>query len=61
MADYLFCQKKRNTPRISVRICQEKCSFKDECKEYLAHIKESVPGNRISVSLENTSIAQANC
>jgi hypothetical protein len=37
MADYVFCPKKKNTPRIDVRICQNRCPYKEECKEYLAY------------------------
>lgn len=37
MADYLFCTKKKNTPRIDVRICQKKCPYKEECQGYLAY------------------------
>jgi hypothetical protein len=37
MADYLFCPRKKSTPRIDVRICQNKCPYKEECKEYLAY------------------------
>jgi hypothetical protein len=37
MADYLFCTRKKNTPRIDVRICEKKCPYKEECKEYLAY------------------------
>ena len=36
MADYIFCTKKKNTPRIDVRIC-EKCLYKEKCQEYLAY------------------------
>ena len=37
MPDYIVCQKKRNNPRMDVRICERKCPQKGECKEYLAH------------------------
>lgn len=37
MADYIFCTKKKNTPRIDVRICEKKCLYKEECREYLAY------------------------
>jgi hypothetical protein len=36
MSHYVVCQKKRNNPRIDIRICQSKCNIKDECKEYIA-------------------------
>ena len=34
MSEYIVCQKKRNNPRMNVRICQKKCELKDECPEY---------------------------
>jgi len=37
MPDYIVCQKKRNNPRMDVRICERKCLQKKDCKEYLAH------------------------
>jgi len=37
MPDYIVCQKKRNNPRMDVRICERRCPEKEECKEYLAH------------------------
>jgi hypothetical protein len=37
MPDYIVCQKKRNNPRMDVRICERRCPDKGECKEYLAH------------------------
>jgi len=37
MPDYIVCQKKRNNPRMDIRICERKCPEKEECKEYLAY------------------------
>jgi hypothetical protein len=37
MSDYIFCTRKKNNPRINVRVCQKKCIFRDDCKEFLAH------------------------
>lgn len=39
MADYIVCHKKRNAPRVHVRVCQTKCDSKDLCKEYVANAK----------------------
>lgn len=36
MSTYIVCQKKRNNPRMDVRICQKKCRLRGECKEYLS-------------------------
>ena len=47
MADYLFCTRKKNNPRINVRICKEKCPLKDRCPEFLAYQERS--GNQSSI------------
>ena len=39
MSYYIVCQKKRNNPRMDIRICQKKCELKDECKDFLALYK----------------------
>ena len=42
MSVYIVCQKKRNNPRMDVRICEKKCDLKGECKEFLAFHKSSL-------------------
>ena len=42
MSDYIVCHKKRNNPRMNVRICQKKCQLKDDCKEYIAFQKVGI-------------------
>jgi hypothetical protein len=37
MPDYIVCQRKRNNPRMDVRICERRCPEKGECKEYIAY------------------------
>jgi hypothetical protein len=37
MPEYIVCQKKRNNPRMDVRICEHRCPEKGKCKEYIAH------------------------
>ena len=37
MPDYIVCQKKRNNPRMDIRICERRCPEKGECKGYLVH------------------------
>lgn len=37
MSDYIFCTRKKNNPRINVRVCQKKCIFRDNCKEFMAY------------------------
>jgi len=39
MSFYIVCQKKRNNPRMDVRICQKKCDLKDDCKDYISYSK----------------------
>lgn len=36
MSSYIVCQKKRNNPRMDIRICQKKCDLKDDCQEYIS-------------------------
>jgi hypothetical protein len=31
---YIMCSHRKNTPRISVKVCEHSCQFKDGCKEY---------------------------
>jgi hypothetical protein len=33
---YIVCQKKRNNPRMDIRICMAKCDLKDDCLEFQA-------------------------
>lgn len=37
MSYYIVCHKKRNNPRVDVRICERKCPEKDFCTEYCAY------------------------
>ncbi len=59
MADYIVCHNKRNSPRLNVRICQEKCPLKDECKEYLAYIKASADTKQALPLVEDMPVALA--
>ncbi|MBW2029550.1 MAG: hypothetical protein JRH06_05760 [Deltaproteobacteria bacterium] len=34
MPYYIVCNKKRNNPRIDVRICKNKCPDKQDCKAF---------------------------
>jgi hypothetical protein len=47
MADYIYCLKKKNNPRIDVRICEAKCSFKEECPEFIAYQERSASQSAI--------------
>ena len=58
MADYIVCHKKRNAPRMNVRICEAKCPLKNECKEYMGYLmKASVIHKPIPVSAEAPATA----
>lgn len=59
MAEYIVCNRKRNSPRLNVRICKEKCPFKDDCKEYLAYQKMSTEPHQAHVSPEHTPVIVA--
>jgi hypothetical protein len=43
MPVYIVCRKKRNNPRMDVRICELKCSMKEECVEF-----KTIGKNRVS-------------
>lgn len=55
MAYYIVCRKKRNNPRMNVRICQQKCDLKDDCKEYISHTKILVQNETAPLSIEPRS------
>jgi hypothetical protein len=59
MAEYIVCHSKRNSPRLNVRICQEKCPLKDECKEYMAYLKASADKKLSLALIENMPVALA--
>ena len=40
---YIVCHKKRNNPRMDLRICEMKCAEKNHCKEYVALQKVKFP------------------
>jgi len=37
MSQYIVCYRKRNNPRMDIRVCEQKCPVKDDCKDFLAH------------------------
>ncbi len=39
MSYYIVCQKKRNNPRMDIRICDKKCVMKNECADYKSSCK----------------------
>jgi hypothetical protein len=48
MADYIVCRKKRNNPRMDVRICEKRCPLKEECEDFQAHHEIPSPKNEIA-------------
>jgi len=38
LASYILCQRKRNLPRIDVRICEQRCPQRDVCKEFRSFV-----------------------
>ena len=37
MSQYIVCYKKRNNPRMDIRVCEQKCPVKEDCKEFTAN------------------------
>lgn len=56
MQYYIVCQKKRNNPRMDVRICQKKCDMKDECKEYMSIYETMVQKEAVQLAEDTHSI-----
>ena len=44
MPVYIVCHKKRNNPRVDVRICELKCQLKSDCKEFAS--QQSTPADK---------------
>ena len=41
MVDYIVCPKKRNSPRLNIRICEAKCKERHQCEAYLEQARPS--------------------
>jgi len=52
MSFYIVCQKKRNNPRMDVRICQKKCDMKEGCKEFLSNCPSETKDLNIQMPIE---------
>ena len=59
MSYYIVCQKKRNNPRMDVRICQKKCDLKHDCAEYISHIRVLAQSENVTSYTESQPIALA--
>jgi hypothetical protein len=55
MPVYVVCRKKRNNPRMDVRICELKCDLKEECKEFKAQCG-STAGPSLNASSESAGV-----
>jgi hypothetical protein len=53
MSNFIVCHKKRNNPRIDIRVCQKKCDLKDDCKEYISLLKMLHQDQEASVSVDS--------
>jgi hypothetical protein len=56
MSNYIVCLKKRNNPRMDVRICQAKCDLKDDCKEYISYLRVLVQDKNHSLSTDPSTM-----
>ena len=36
MSHYIVCHRKRNNPRMDVRVCQHRCPDKEACEAYIS-------------------------
>jgi len=52
MPDYIVCQRKRNNPRMDIRICERKCLQKEECKEYVARQRLALQAPQPSIETD---------
>ena len=58
MSNYIVCQKKRNNPRMDVRICEKKCDQKNNCDEYLSFHKLTPQEGSADLQVENGPLQQ---
>ena len=56
MSSYIVCQKKRNNPRMDVRICEKKCDQKDGCKEFASFHKSEIKGINIQMPVASQGV-----
>jgi hypothetical protein len=55
MSHYIVCHKKRNNPRMDVRICEKKCALKEDCKEYISYHKITLQEKDLTLTSESQS------
>lgn len=56
MSFYIVCQKKRNNPRMDVRICEKKCDLKYECKEFISFHKSERKNINIQMPVDTQGV-----
>jgi hypothetical protein len=59
MGHYIVCHKKRNNPRMDIRICEQKCPSKEDCKEFISHRDSSQPTSSQTPVSETTELKAA--
>jgi hypothetical protein len=59
MTHYIVCHRKRNNPRMDVRICQKQCNSQDDCKEYISYLKILVQNRNEPLSIGSPSMPEA--
>ena len=56
MSHYIVCHRKRNNPRMDVRICEKKCHSKEACREYTAYHGIIIQDKRVSLAVGPQSL-----
>ena len=54
MSQYIVCLKKRNKPRMDIRICIARCAIKDDCEEIQVYINRQKVADQIFSNLEQS-------
>ena len=56
MTDYIVCQKKRNNPRMNIRVCQHKCPDKETCEAFISKYETGPEAKQASLGKKPRSI-----
>ncbi len=43
MSDYIVCEKKKNAPRMDVRVCIRKCPEREHCEGFQQYLRQADP------------------
>jgi hypothetical protein len=49
---YILCQRKRNLPRVDVRVCEARCEQREVCKEFRAYLTSREPEPQAAAASE---------